>query len=271
MSGTESLLGGVAPAAPGGETREWLPEEYRADPTFADFKDIGGLTKSYKHAASMIGVDRADLMRLPKDEAAPEWKDVWDRLGRPGKPEEYGLKGPDGLPPEVLTAFSVALHEAGLNKRQAERIMGFYSDNVLAGETRRTEASAAERVETEAHLRKTWGKAYDEQLNAAQRALDEIGGPEMSAMLKAKGLTNDPTVIQMFAKLGMQRAEPNGLKGGSGGAGFSGTLTPASAQAEIAQLSSDKAFFATLSDRSSGGYKSAKERWDTLHSMAFPA
>jgi hypothetical protein len=105
-STTGTLVGGEPPPPGGGaaDTREWLPETYRGNPLFADFKDPEAVFKYYENAARLVGVDKAEVLRLPKDPAAAEWADVYAKLGRPDTPDKYELKGPDGLPPDVLAA-----------------------------------------------------------------------------------------------------------------------------------------------------------------------
>lgn len=271
-STTGTLLGGEAPPPGGGaaDTREWLPEEYRGNPLFADFKDPGMVFKSYENAARLVGVDKAEVLRLPKDSAAAEWADVWGKLGRPDTPDKYELKGPDGLPPDVLTGLAKVMHDTGLSKTQAERIMGFYGETVQTSAAQAAAARDAEFTQVESALRQEWGKAFDDQLHAAKRAVTEIGGPEISALLVSTGLGNNPAVIKMFAKLGAAQAEPSGLKGGGGGEYGGGTLTPAAAQAEIKRLQGDRAFSEKMKVRGSGDYNEAMATWDRLHQMAYP-
>lgn len=271
-STTQTLVGGdaAAPDSSAANTREWLPEAYRADPMFADFKDPEAVYKSYVNAAKMVGVDKAEVLRLPKDPSAPEWSDVWNKLGRPETPDKYELKGPDGLPPAVLTGLAKVMHETGLSKGQAERIMGFYGETVQASAAEQAAANEARYAEVETTLRKEWGKAFDDQLHAAKRAVTELGGPEISELLVSTGLGNNPAVIKMFAKLGAERAEPRGLKGGGGGE-FGGTMTPAAAQAEIKRLQGDREFTKKMSTRGSPDYKAALAQWDDLHRQAYPA
>jgi len=266
---TDTAGGGTGGGTGTADPRTWLPEAYRADPTFADLKDVDGLAKSYKHAASLVGVDRAQVLRLPKDEAAAEWADVYARLGCPEKPDGYELKGPEGLAPEVLTEFGKTLHTAGLSKRQAAAVMDFYSGQVTAQATALQQAQDAMLAQTTTTLKQEWGQAFDDHAHAARRAVRELGGDALAQKLQQAGLANDLDVVRMFAKVGMERAEAAGLKSGGGG-GFN-VNTPAAAQAEIRRLQGDRDFGKVLTNRSDPGHAEAKRRWDALHGAAYAA
>lgn len=266
-----TLLGAEPASAPvATDPRAWLPEAYRGDPTFADIKDMEGLSKSYKHAATLVGVDRAEMLRLPKDAAAPEWDAIFNRLGRPDKPDGYEWKTPEGLPAEVETAFRTDVHKLGLTKAQAAGVLDFYGQQLAAQTAAQQAVTGAAEQETIITLKKEWGAAFPDQLHAARRALDEIGGPQLAQKLVAAKLTADPDIIRFFAKLGMQSAEPGALIGGSGGAIGRVALTPDAAQREIRTLQGDKTFFREFSDRSHPNHATHKGRWDELHKYAYP-
>lgn len=248
---------GAAPAATG---REWLPEAFRADPTFEPFKDLEGLAKSYKHAASLVGVDKAEVLRLPKAADAPEWGEVWNKLGRPEKPDGYEF--PEGAVPEALAdGLRSTAHELGLSKTQAAKLAGWYAEQ-RAGEMKQL---AEQAVTT---LRGEWGKAFDDQLHAAKKALREVGGDDVMKVLDETGLGNHPAIIRMFAKLGGERGEA-GLKGGASGS-MSGALTPAEAQAAIVSKQRDPEFMKAYMNKQAPTHDAAVQEMAKLFEAAYP-
>lgn len=265
-NGTAPHVNGAANGN-GAADRSWLPEAYRADPTFQDLKDLDGLAKSYKHAASLVGIDRGQVIRLPTSPDAPEWSDVWARLGRPENAEGYKITAPAGMDDATLTAFRATAHRLGISNDQAASLMEFYGGSLTALQERDQAAAAVAQADTTNALRREWGLAYDDQLHSARRAVREVGGDAMLKLLEDTRLGDHPDVVRMFAKMGERLAEPNGLKGGGGTMQM---LTPASAQAEIRALQADKGFATSLSDRQHPGYKAARERWDALHLAAYP-
>lgn len=237
MSGTQGQDGaGAQGAADAGQqdARAWLPEEFRGDKAFEKFGDIGALAKGYRETVKFVGADKATLLRLPQDEAAPEWGEVWAKLGRPEKPEGYSFDGLDDLP--GLDAFRTAAHAAGLPAKQAAAVAKWYAEH--QGQQR-----DALRAEAETTLKKEWGAAFDERLHGARKAMDQFGGQELREWIERSGFGNHPGVIRMFAKVAQQLAEPGALKGGGGGQQpGAGNLAPAEAQAEWERLQRDQEF-----------------------------
>ena len=275
-----SLLGSAPPApapaaaapaeaaAPAVAGREWLPEAFRSDPAFKDLGSVEALAKTYKSAVSMVGLDKAAVLRVPKDEAdAGAWDEVFAKLGRPEAPDKYGFKA-EGLPEPLTQAAREAFHKAGLNDRQAGAVMALYQEQQQAQLAQAQQAMAATMQQTEQALRGEWGQAYDQRLAAAKTAVREVGGPEVIQVLNDTGLGNHPAVIQMFAKLGAERAEAPALKGVGNAAG--GPLTPDQARAEIGSFMGTPDAKA-LMDRDHPGYPAAKAKWDALHRAAFGA
>lgn len=254
-----SLLDGGAAPGGGAEDRGWLPEEFRADPMFKDMRDPGALAKSYANAARMVGADKADLLRLPKDEAAPEWSEVWGRLGRPEKPEEYGLAAPEGMAPEILAETAGAFHGLNLTKKQAEGVMGIYSSRLEAGRAAEAEQVSQQTEAAGAALRKEWGAEYDNTIHGITRLVKESGGEDALKALNEAGLGRNPAVLKMLAKIASQTAEPNSLRGSGGGAG--GAVTAEAAQAEVLRLREDRGFM----ERFWKGDAEARATWTRLH------
>jgi hypothetical protein len=248
---------GAAPAATG---REWLPEEFRSDPTFEPFKDLSGLAKSYKHAASLVGVDKAEVLRLPKAADAPEWGDVWNKLGRPEKPDGYEF--PEGAVPEALAQpLREKAHSLGLSKTQTAELAGWYAEQ-RAAEMQQLGQQALTTLKAE------WGKTFDDQLHAAKKALREVGGEGVMKVLDETGLGNHPEIIKMFAKLGAERGEA-GLKGGAQG-NMAGALAPAEAQARIAEKQRDPEFMKAYLDKNAPTHAQAVEEMKRLYEFAIP-
>ncbi len=228
--GQDGQQGGGAPTDP----RGWLPEEFRADKAFEPFKDIGALAKSYRDTVKFVGADKATLLRLPKDEAAPEWADVWTKLGRPEKPDGYTFEGIEDMP--GLDGFRQAAHEAGLPTKAAQKLAGWYAQH-------QDQQREQMRASTEQALRQEWGAAYEERIHSAKKLVEQVGGKEMIDFVERSGFGNHPTVIKMLAKLAGQVAEPGALKGGGGGSQpGAGALSPAEAKAEWEQLQRDREF-----------------------------
>lgn len=251
----------ATPSPSTADARSWLPEEYREDKAFAKFKDIGSLAKGYRETVSFVGADKNTLLKLPQDEAAPEWSEVWNKLGRPETPAGYTFEGLDDFPAEALDGFRSAAHAAGLPAKQATALAKWYADH--QGQQRE-----ALRTDAEASLRKEWGATFDERIHSARKVMDQFGGDEVRDFIERSGFGNHAAVIRMFAKVAEQIAEPGALKGGQAGAqpGPS-AMTPAEARAEIDTLRADREFMDKYFRRDAEAVKRMRHLWD----MAAPA
>lgn len=214
--------------------RETLPEEIRNDPSLVDFKDVAALAKSHIETKKLVGAS----IRVPGPDAAPEARKAfveklvkadpnllylpdnapeeavaaaWQRLGRPGKPEDYA-------PPDEETGKAVNLKElqalaqvAGLTKAQFQVIV----KATAAGTVERTKAQTAE-VEA---LKTEWGGAYEERLLLAKAtalkmglAEDDLGGLTPKQLrawaAAAKAVGTNPSELQRQGQGGSPAMTP---------------------------------------------------------------
>lgn len=276
-NGPAPLLGGGAPPAGEGDPRAWLPEAYRGNEMFAAFKGVEDLAKSYEHAARLVGVDKAQVLRLPKSEDAPEWANVWNALGRPEKPDAYDFgELPGELMDGVDAAAREAFHNAGLSGRQANAVMQLYAGQVLRAQEARAEQAAQIEMGIVNDLKREWGDGFQDKVHAANRAIMETGGAELAKVLQETQLSdgtylgNHPALIRLFAKLGEQMAEPTALRGGAGGGGPS-SYTPEAARAEIQRLMADRDFHAARRDKGHADHAKNNALWDRLHQVVAAA
>lgn len=258
------------------DPRTWLPEAYRADPTFKDIGDLEVLAKSYKNAASLIGADKATVLRIPTDLAAPEMGEIYNRLGRPESPDKYSAWEGAPIGEDIVPALREKFHAAGLTDAQAKAVVGLYGEQAQASVAARQAQDEQVRDATIADLKREWGEAFGERLHRAERALLDMGGEDLLGLFQqaraADGtpLASHGKVIRALAEMGAKIAEPATLKGGTAGAP-TGPRTPADAQAEINRLTADPAFYAVLKDRFHPEYPAKKQMWDDLHKQAFPS
>ena len=85
----------VASEQPTIETKEvnWkdsLPEDLKNEKALESIQDIPGLAKSFIHAQKMVGTDKISIPN--KHATDDDWNDVYSKLGRPSKPEDYQIQ-----------------------------------------------------------------------------------------------------------------------------------------------------------------------------------
>ena len=156
----------VASEQPTIETKEvnWkdsLPEDLKNEKALESIQDIPGLAKSFIHAQKMVGTDKISIPN--KHATDDDWNDVYSKLGRPSKPEDYQIQinSNSSVDTDALNGFKEAAHKYGLLPKQAEGIINFY-DDMTQNYMRDLDAKAEQgRMHAEKSLKEEWGTAYD--------------------------------------------------------------------------------------------------------------
>lgn len=117
----------------GTEDKNWIPEAYRADPSFKDFKDLDSVFKTYKEQESYLG----SRIKIPNEDNDDEYNKFIEKV-RPKSVEDYGIEAVDEISKELVKS----LHETGLTKRQAKTLV-----DKLKGVNSKQAETAAQRDE----------------------------------------------------------------------------------------------------------------------------
>ena len=172
-----------APVVETGEApSDWkasLPEDIQNNSLIHNIDSVEGLAKTAIHAQSMVG---AEKIAIPGNWANDDdWNGVYTKLGRPEESNGYDLKNPEGVDnvdKDVKGWYQELAHDAGLNNRQAQKIYDAYLAKSAEMAPENTELSEEQREiqkgETELTLKKEWGKAFDDKLDAAKSKTKEL-------------------------------------------------------------------------------------------------
>lgn len=271
MSETLSSSPEVTPApvvpdaapAPAPDWRSGIPEELRASPALASFKDPGALAKSYVEQSKMVG----GSVRIPGETSTPEERaSFYAKLGRPEKPEGYALKFPEGFPvaenDPMVTGFRSKAHELGLTPAQAQGVAEFYAGHATGVQKGFREKA----TETESQLKEEWGAAYPRNLALANRAVEHLGGKEakeFQTYLDTTGLGNHPVMVRVMARMGQILSEDGTIPGD-----VVNVPTPANAKDELAKMMNDKA--GPYWDAKHPGHAEAVKKAQGLFQLLYP-
>ena len=197
---------GSQEAAPAPTFHETLPEDIRNEPSLKNFTDAGSLAKSYVHAQRMIG---ADKVAIPSASATPdEWRAVYTKLGAPDKPDAYAFENVDE---DTMASMRQAAYDMGLTQAQANGMAEFYNGQLNGYNEAFNEASNQIAIENQASLQKEWGKAFEQNIDIAQKTAQYLlGGTEMFDEIQlADGsfLGDHPAIVKMFHALGKEFGE----------------------------------------------------------------
>ena len=218
----------------------------------------------YRGAEQKLGVPADQVLRLPGKDAKPEdWRAVWQRLGAPEKPEDYGIEPPQqGGDPEFLKTAVGWFHELGIPKAMAASLAGKWNEYAAAAQTR-AEGQWNERFDKEvADLKNEWKAEYDKNLDLSNRVLRAAGFTPEQQMAIEQAL-GPKAFRQSFAKFGAMVGEHR-FHGGNTNTVFQ--MSTEAAKTRLEDLKKDNAFQTKLL----GGDADAKAEWTRLHQVAFP-
>lgn len=239
--GAAAGSGNTASTAPATSTNaDWtagLPELDRGYVQNKGWKAPSDVLTGYQNLEKLVGVSPDQIIKLPKTDDASEWDQVFNKLGRPSKAEDYKLKMPEkGGNAEFVKWAQGAFHKAGLTAKQANAVIEQYNSTVTENFTKSAEAYENAVKAEESSLKKEWGMAYDQNLNQAKTAAKalELSDEHFEALEKTLGLAK---TLKMFQMIGAKTGEAGFVSGNSKGSGH--MKSPAAALSELDQLSRD--------------------------------
>lgn len=244
-----------------------LPEEYRTNPTFHQYKDLGALLKSHVSLESMMGADKNLIFKLPK---AGDYSEVYTKLGKPESADKYEF--PKELKVKLPDAFQASLrkvaHEANLTQAQLEKLIQFQDTEAatMLESSNRTKAEAKAAAETA--IKTQFGNAYDQRINLAKNVFEAFGRGDAWKALEDAGLTTNPALMGMLSDIGAFMGEDTLVSGGGAGGPFN--MSPDAAKAEINKhLGNPKSdFMLDYTNASRPGHKAAVTEMERLYKIA---
>lgn len=229
----------VASGGSGNEFLNMIPEELRQHPSISPIKDVENLARSYVNAQRLIGADKIAVPVNPTDEDLDR---IYDRLGRPENPSEYGINVDGNVITEELAAdYADIAHKLRLTPDQAKGVLDYYKSTVEQSGAASLEAAEVAKEQTVESLRSEWGRAFDQKVEAAAQVAQEFGNPDMFNITLADGskLGDNAEFIKAFAKIADFRQTVTS-EDTVAEMSQSNVMTPASAQAEIDAIMGDK-------------------------------
>lgn len=175
----------------------------------------------YRGAESKLGVPADKLLRMPKDDNDAEgFMQIMTKLGRPEKPEDYGIQAPEGDAGEFLKTATGWFHELGIPKRQAAGLATKWNEHVQATQNADMERWNARHDEEITALKAEWkGEDFDKNMDLARRVMGAMGynADQLKAIERAVG---PKAMLMGFQKFGSAIGEHRFV--GDGNANFGG-------------------------------------------------
>lgn len=168
------------------------------------FSDVETLARSYKHAETLLGVPAERRLTLPEKMDDPEaMGPIYNRLGRPEKPDGYAFSTGDEFTKNLAQWGAERFHKLGLTKAQAD---GIFSELVGLHTSEDAAAAEASKKDEEA-LRTEWGQEFDKRMNIAAQAVDKLGldGAGVTSLADKLG---EAAVARLLFTVGSKITEP---------------------------------------------------------------
>lgn len=223
---------------------------------------------SYRNLEKLVGAGPDKLLQIPGADDADAWNSVYNRLGRPEKPEDYSINMPKEMADEEFAGWARnTFHELGLTNKQAEALSTKWNEYMGGRQGQSQEAYKMEVAQQNDALKKEWGAAYDQNLTMAKTAAREFGldGATIDKLEQAMGFAG---LMKFMQGIGSKIGEASFVSGDGAGAGNNfGAMTPQGAMQQISALRADPAFVKRYTE----GDTEARAKMEQLHKWAYPA
>lgn len=223
------------------------------------------LATAYRELQKFTGVPADQLLKLPPNMDSPEGAAVFQRLGKPEKPDGYNF-GLDDKATQDQKDFAAwageNFHKANLTAKQAEALSKAFNDRQIGQNNTLQEQNKAKFAQEEAELKTAWGSAHDRNTQVAANAAKKFGldAASLDAIQKSLGYKKG---MEFLKSVGDGLGEANFHAGDKGG---EGNLDANTAKSKHAALMADKNF----TDRYFKGDKAAIAEIQKLAAQAFP-
>lgn len=218
-----------------------LPEDIRGQGWTKDINNFGDYHKKMAGAQALIG-QRA----VPLETDGPEkWNAWYAQIGRPEKPEMYGVPKIEGIPEEYIKntaevgVLHKILHAGGANTVQAKTIMSELIKHIYTSE--QAEAQAAEKAHNEL-MDKTFGKDRQAIMDNGKKYLATVLTPELNAEFAKMTDQQMAVVLAMADATARKFGQEDSFRGIKGGAGGSGTETMDTLKAQMREIMGQKEY-----------------------------
>ena len=235
---TVTPMGGTPPPAVG--TGNWidsLPTELKGFAQNKQWKDPGEAIAGYQGLEKLLG-KKEKLIALPESEDPKEWGEVFQKLGRPEKPEEYKLALPEGEENKQFVDWAkTTFHNLGLTRTQAEKLSTQWNEFATTAQKAQLQEMEQKGAQEEIEIKREWGAAYEQNANIAKQGAAQFGVTN-EMFDKLDKVMGHKETMKLFHAIGSKIGEGKFIDGTSP-KGFNGILTPEQARQRIKDLYSD--------------------------------
>lgn len=159
----------------------------------------------------------AFIEKLPDEGDAKGWQELYAKLGRPEKIEDYGITVPEGSDGIFLNTALGWMHEGGLNKKQVEIVVNKYNEYAAAQQKSAQENIANQNTANREKVIKSWGSEVVANTAILQNAVQRFFPDAVIEKFNSAGLLNDPDLVNAVLAIGKALGEDKTVTGTSPG------------------------------------------------------
>jgi hypothetical protein len=258
-----------------GDYRNGLSSEWQGHSAIQDIKTPDELVKSFVHAQTMIGADKADIIRRPKEDATPEAiKEFAIAMGMPETADGYGDFAGEfpenfGDMTDAVSEMKKTFHELEVPKALGDKLMTKFFESKIndfeSGKQLVTDSS----LKSEENLKAAWGEAYEQNVGIAKAALNQFdpdGG--LKDVLKDYRLSSNEHLVKLFHEIGKRTLDSSMVMGISGG---NMKMAPSEAKAKLDGMAASPEFISKLTSGDKSVADAANKERMELFNIAYPA
>ncbi len=249
---------------------EALPDDLKGEKTILRHANLEDAVRALVGAEKRLGVPADQLVRLPTK--PEEMGDLYRKLGAPETPDGYKIELPENASDEDKAAarsFAEHMHKSGpFPPGFVEAALQWNNQQAEAASEALAKAQEADKAEGEAFLKKELGAAYDPEMAAVGKLLNDLGGKELMEELRTKGFGSNRQLMLALHKVVERVGEPSTLEGNRDARDAPGRLTRGQAKAALETLENDPLKGKALRDSSHPMHKSVLAERTRLARMA---
>lgn len=187
-----------------GKSKGYKPEQMAK--VFAENPDMYSMANSYRNAEKLLGGEKLVLPKDATDQAG--WDALYNKLGRPEKPDGYKIPLPEGMAGGEFEAWAKnTFHGARLTQQQAE-LVGSKFNEMMAATIAKDEAESKKQAAKErVAIEKEWGADFKANEEIAKRAVEALGktvgidGLELDKMEQVFGLAKSLKMMEQIGRV----------------------------------------------------------------------
>lgn len=208
------VAGGGDQGGTGGSFK--VPDDYAGKGWAEKIKSQDDVWKLLDNSQSLLG----KRVMPPDDAPQEEWDNFYKNIGRPEKPDEYNFSDVEGLPEDFDPAefqqqARQIMHEAGLNKKQADKLYQLYLKSELETANKNREAIQQHQEALYKEFDEITGKIFDgkfEEVSAKAQSFIKNNLPEELIPVVADLQDNPKAFAAVIALADKAQKEISGIK-----------------------------------------------------------